>query len=164
MAGGRGVRTLLAPPGHPPVHQLRVAGEAGVGADAEAFHHARAEALEQRVGPFDEVEQGRHAVGVLEIDGDAAPAALHQVGRHPAGAPDDLRPLDAHDLGAEVGEEHGRERARPDAGELDDPVAGERLPLCPVDAAAARQSSSPAAAVNATIDGTMIGHISRGRS
>ena len=76
------VRTLLAPPGHPPVHQLRVAGEAGVGADAEAFHHARAEALEQRVGPFDEVEQGRHAVGVLEIDGDAAPAALHQVGGH----------------------------------------------------------------------------------
>ena len=48
---------VLAPAGHPPVDELGVAGEALVGADAEPLHHARAEALDQRVGALDEVEQ-----------------------------------------------------------------------------------------------------------
>ena len=37
-----------------------------------------------------------------------------------------LRPLDADDLGAHVGEQHRGERSGPDAGDLDDAVAGER--------------------------------------
>ena len=123
-----GVRAVLAPAGHPPEHELRVAGEALVGADAEALHHARAEALDQRVGLLDEVEQRRDAVGVLEVDGDAAPAAQRArrwrgvVGRRAAHG---LGPVDADDVGAHVGEQHGRERAGADAGDLDDPVAVE---------------------------------------
>ena len=121
-----GVRAVLAPPGHPPEHQLRVAGEALVGPDAEALHHARPEPLDQRVGALDEVEQRGDAVGVLEVDGDVAPAAAARrrragvVGRRAAHR---LGAVDADDVGAHVGEQHRGERAGPDAGDLDDPVA-----------------------------------------
>ncbi len=47
-----------------------------------------------------------------------------------------LAPVDADHLGAHVGQQHGRERCRADAGHLDDAVAGERthrgyLPVAP---------------------------------
>ena len=121
------VRAVLAPAGHPAEHQLGVAGEALVGPDAEPLHHARAEALDQRVGVLDEVEQRRRAVGVLEVDGDVAPAAqrdvaVRRVGRRAAHR---LGALDADHLGAHVGQQHRRERAGADAGDLDDPIAGE---------------------------------------
>ena len=98
VAGGLRERPVLAPAGHPPVDEARVAGEALVGPDAEALHHARAEALDERVGALDQVEQRRHAVGVLQVDGDVAPAAqqhvaMRLVGRRPR---DRLRPVDAH--------------------------------------------------------------------
>ena len=50
VAGGLGVRAFLPPAGHAPEHELRVAGEALVGADAEPFHHARAEPFDERIG------------------------------------------------------------------------------------------------------------------
>ena len=36
-----------------------------------------------------------------------------------------LAPVDADHLGAHVGQQHGRERRRPDAGHLDDAISGE---------------------------------------
>ena len=50
---------VLAPAGHAPEHQPRVAGEALVGTDAEPLHHTRSEALDEPVGRGDQVEQVR---------------------------------------------------------------------------------------------------------
>ena len=64
VAGRLGVRAVLAPAGHAAEHQLRVAGEALVGPDAEPFHDAGAEALDERVGRLDQIEQrGRRRRG-----------------------------------------------------------------------------------------------------
>ena len=61
----RGVRhrAVLAPPGHPSVDEARVAGEAGVGTDAEPLGDARPEPLEERVGRLDEPQHGLDALG-----------------------------------------------------------------------------------------------------
>ena len=77
----------------------------------------------------DEVEQRGHAVGVLEVDGHVAPAAQRGCRRGGVAgrrAAHGLGPLDAEHLGAHVGQHHGGERAGADAGDLDDPVAGQR--------------------------------------
>ena len=55
VAGGVGVRAVLAPAGHAAVDEPRVAGEADVGAEAEALGHAGPEALDERVGLLDEL-------------------------------------------------------------------------------------------------------------
>ena len=74
-----------------------------------------------------EVEHPAYVVGVLEVERDRALAAAEDVllGRYdgqgrPAGT------VDAHDVGTEVGQQHAGERRRSDAGQLDDPQAGER--------------------------------------
>ena len=127
VSGGMRVGAGLPPSGHASVHQLRVAAEAHVGAETQPLHHAGPEALDQRVGARHEVEQGGDAVGVLEVDRDVATAApqhvaVGRVGRrtaHRAG------PLDPDDVGAEIGQEHRRERPGPDARQLDHADAGE---------------------------------------
>ena len=65
------------------------------------------------------------AVGLLEVDGDVAPAAVQHVAvRRGRGRPaHGVGALDADDVGAHVGQHHGGERPRPDAGDLDDAVA-----------------------------------------
>ncbi len=115
-------RALLPPPGHAPVHELRVAGEAVVGPKSHAFGDPGPEALEQRVGVLDKAQDRFHAVGVLEVDADRpAPAGQRVVVRavehervHLTGA------VDAHDVGAHVGEQHACERPGTDPGQLDD--------------------------------------------
>src|SRR5581483_12326644 len=87
--------TVLAPPGHAPVDEPGVAREAHVGAETETLHHTGPEALGQRVGLPDETEQGLDAVGVLEVDADGAPAAVHHRYRARVGASlDGLDPVD----------------------------------------------------------------------
>jgi hypothetical protein len=123
-----GDRSLLSPAGHAPVHEARIAPEADVRSEAEALHHARAEALDQGVGSLDESQRRGHALGVLEVEADAAPTAVEQVPRrsvgghvtHRAGA------IEAQHIGAHVRQHHGGEGARSDAGELDDLDARER--------------------------------------
>jgi hypothetical protein len=123
-----GVGPLLPPSGHPAEDELRVAGQAHVGAGAHALHHPGTEALEEGVGPLDERQQGGHAVGVLQVEGDVAPPPLQDV---PSGgvrrrATDGLRPLDPDDLRAHVGQHHRRERAGADPGQLEDADASQR--------------------------------------
>ncbi len=77
--GGLRHRAVLAPAGHAPVHELRVAGETHVGAEAEPLGDAGPEALDERVGPLDEPQHGLDAVGVLEVDADRAPAAVERL-------------------------------------------------------------------------------------
>ena len=82
VAGRVRERTVLAPSGHAPVDEARVAREARVGPEPEPLGHARAEPLDERVGLLDQAQHGLDAVGVLQVDGDVAPAA--RVEREPA--------------------------------------------------------------------------------
>ena len=128
VAGGVGPRPVLAPAGHPPVDELRVAGKTLVGTGPEPLHHAGAKPLDQGVGTLDEIEQHADAIGMLEVDGEVAPAAQRHVDvrRVRSRAAGSRRPLDADHLGTHVGEQHRGERAGADAGDLDDAVAGQR--------------------------------------
>src|SRR4029453_13475962 len=76
------------------------------------------EPLDQGVGPGDKVEHHPRPFGVLEVDGDPAPSPAEQ-GRPPR--PARRRAVNGQDLGAQVGQEHGAERPRPDRGQLDHP-------------------------------------------
>src|SRR5690606_6397698 len=83
VPGGVGQGALLPPAGHPPVDELRVAGEAVVRADAEPLGDAGPEALDQHVGLLDHPEDDLPALVALEVDRDGALAAVAEVG--PAG-------------------------------------------------------------------------------
>ena len=72
VAGGVGERPGLAPAGDAAEDELRVAGEADVGAEAEPLHHAGPKPLDDRVGAGDQIERQRGALRVLQIDGDAS--------------------------------------------------------------------------------------------
>ena len=128
MTGGRRIRPVLTPTGHPTEHQLRVALATHVGSDSEPLHDAGTEPFDQRIGLLDEVEQCGDAVGMFEVDRDVAPTAPQDVGVGSVGSrpADGAGPLDPDDLGAHVGQEHRRERPGADTGDLDDAVAGER--------------------------------------
>src|SRR5260370_556695 len=83
--------------------------------------NAGPEALDERVRLLDHSQPGLAAVGLLEVDTDRPPAAVQHL--HPPGvesALDRLRAVDAHHVGAHVGEQHRRERPRPDACDLND--------------------------------------------
>ena len=120
VAGGVGERTVLTPPGHAPVDELRVAGEAHVGPEPEALGHSRPEALDEPVGLLDHPQHRLDALGPLQVDGDAAPTApVEDEPARPARGGRELGALDPHHLGAHVGEQRPRERTRADAGQLD---------------------------------------------
>ena len=142
------VRAVLAPAGHAAVHELRVAGEADVGADAEALHDARAEALDERVGLLDEVEQRRHAVGVLEVDADGAPAAVARRRRAARRVAGRARPARGRRGSPRRPCRRAAWRANgpgADAGDLDDPVAGRAVLPCGCVAARVRPLATDAA-------------------
>ena len=79
VARGLRHRAVLAPAGHAPVHELRVAREAHVGTEAEPLGHAGPEALEQRVGLLDEPQHELDAFGVLQVDADRAAPAVQRL-------------------------------------------------------------------------------------
>ena len=115
---------VLAPAGHPAVHQPRVAAPAGVGPDPQPLGHARPEPLDQHVGPGRQPQNDLDPVGVLEVDGDRPAAPVEHV--HPGHGVGDARPVDPGDVRPQVGQHHAGERRRTDAGQLDDPDAGQR--------------------------------------
>jgi hypothetical protein len=67
VPGARGERAVLAPTGHPAVHQARVAVEAVGGADSEAFRHPWPVALDERVGPLHQAEHDLASRRVLHV-------------------------------------------------------------------------------------------------
>ncbi len=123
----RGVRQRagLAPPGHPREHQPLVAGVAHVGSEAEPLGGARAHPLDQHVGPLDQPQHGLHRLRPLEVQRHAGAATGEDVVRAAAQQPA-ARAVDAHHVGAEVGQDHARVRTGADPGELDHLDPGER--------------------------------------
>ena len=65
VAGKRCIRAFLAQARHATKHQLGVALRAHVGANAQAFHHTRAETFNKSVGFFDQLQQRFNAFRVL---------------------------------------------------------------------------------------------------
>lgn len=126
VSGARGERAVLAPAGHAAVDQPGVAGVAVTGADAEALGDAGAVALDQDVGALGEVEDAGGPVGGLEVDHDGALVAVGDVVRGVEGESRAAGAVHPHHVGAEVGQEHGREGAGADPGEFDHAHAGER--------------------------------------
>ncbi|OEV23531.1 hypothetical protein AN220_24090 [Streptomyces nanshensis] len=128
MPGPRGQRSVLAPAGHPAVDQPGVAGQADIGADAEAFGDAGPEPLHEHVGAFDQGERRAGSGLLFEVQQHGALVAVGDVvlGCDPEGAA--ARPVHADHVGPEVGQCHGGERPRPDPGELDHPHSGQRAP------------------------------------
>jgi hypothetical protein len=127
VAGARGERAVLPPAGHPPVHQAGVALPARLRADAEPLGHPGPEALDDDVRAGGQGEGQVDAGGLLQVGGDRPLAAVQQIlpvvgvpgGRGPG-------PVQADHVGAEVGQQHGAERAGADAAELDDAYPAER--------------------------------------
>ena len=130
VSGGVGERAVLAPPGHAPVDEPRVAFQAHVRPEPETLGDTGTEALDEDVRSLDEVEHELDATRRLEVDGDVGAPAEQDVaiGRR------DLqgtasRSVDTDDVGAEIGQHHRGERPRSDAGELDDANTGQRAGL-----------------------------------
>ena len=109
----------LPPAGHAPVDERGIALEADVRTEAQAFHDARAKALDQHVVALHQPENRFHAVGILQVHRDALAAPRQHVGpgRLPAGR---TGPVDAHHLGAHIRQHHAAERSGPDALQFDD--------------------------------------------
>ncbi len=128
VPGGVGHRAVLPPAGHAPVDEARVAGQADVGSEPEALHHARTEALQDRIRLLDQLEDELDAVRVLQVDAHRAAAPVQHVEGRP------VRGHRGHVLGAvetqhvrsHVREHHGAERSGADACELQDPDSLER--------------------------------------
>lgn len=126
VSGALGERSLLAPAGHPPVHQARIAGEALLRPDAEPFGDTGAVALDQYVCPLDQIEDLAGAVRRLEVDQHGSLVAVGEVVRRIDVQPRAAGPVDPYDIGAEVGQEHGGERTGPDARQFDHSHSGQR--------------------------------------
>lgn len=126
VSGALGERPVLAPAGHPAVDELRIAGEAGLGPDAEAFGDAGAVALDQDVRAFDEVQDAGRTLVALEVQENGALVAVGEVGRGIDAEPRATGPVDAYDVRPEVRQQHRGERSGPDARQLDDTDTGQR--------------------------------------
>ena len=138
MAGRRGHRAVLPPSGHAAVDEARIALVADVGAEPQPFHDSRTEALLQHVGLLDHGEERVDAGRILEVYGDRLAASVQEV--ELGAASRHALTIDADHVGSHVGEHHGAERSRSDAGDLDDLYAVEgahiRLLAAVVDSAA----------------------------
>ena len=108
VAGARRQRSVLAPAGHPPVDQPRVARrQHRPGRSPSRSATPGPEPLDQHVGPVDQVQQHGRARPGLEVQRDRAPAAAER-----AGAPAGRRPAPARRAGPPAPR---RRRGRPAA-------------------------------------------------
>ncbi|QND97732.1 hypothetical protein SY91_05188 [Burkholderia cenocepacia] len=128
---GRGCqRSILAPAGHAPVDQLRIAARANVGPEAEPLHHAGPQALDQRIGLRDQIERGVPPGRRLQVEFDDVLAFAQQVA---VAGPQRVRcaraagrARDQRDARAHAGEHPAGERAGAEPFEFDDVDAGKR--------------------------------------
>jgi hypothetical protein len=121
------------------VHEARIPGAQLVPAHADALGDARREVLDHDVGRVGELLRDAALLRVLEIQREAALAAVGRIEivfvvlGAPAVAPDPAqlvaveRLFELHDVGAHVGQHERAVRPGDDAGEIEHPHAGERL-------------------------------------
>ena len=134
VAGPRGVRAGLAVAADAHHHQAGVERLHRVPAEAQALHHAGPVVLDQDIGVRQQPGEHLLAGRLLEIDRDAALAALdrHRLQRHAVGEQAHLAHrvalgrLDLDDLGAEVGQQPATGRAGEGVAQLDHAHAGQR--------------------------------------
>jgi hypothetical protein len=121
VAGGLRQRAFLAPAGHAPIDQFRVAREHDLRAKPESLHHAGPETFDQGVGASEQVEHLRNGLLVLQIEFDHLAAASRDrfqiLFRADA--------IQRHDFRTHIGEHHAGEGARADAGKFDNADAGQ---------------------------------------
>src|SRR5581483_9954225 len=127
VAGGGRERTFLAEPRHRAVHDRRRNRPDVVVTDAEARGHAGPVPLDEHVGVPREVECASAVVIVLEVEHDAALVRVQageqlRIPAHRIAS----RWLDLDHVGAEVGEQLRRVRARAPHAEVQDPHAVEQ--------------------------------------
>ena len=119
-------RPLLSPSGHAGEDEARIGGEADVGAEAQTFHDAGTETLDQGVGLGDGGENRLDRRGPLQVERDRAFVAIVEI--EPGwrlGFEAGLRDLvDAQDVDAEIAEQRSGERGGSDPAQFDDPKAG----------------------------------------
>jgi len=88
VAGAVSERAGLAPAGHPPVDEPRVARANHVGSDPQPLHDAGTKALDQYVRPVGQLEQGGAAGLPAKVENDRGPTPTENVeggwqSRHP---------------------------------------------------------------------------------
>jgi hypothetical protein len=110
--------TALTPSGHPRIDQPGVDGLHILGAISQSFHHPRPEALHEDVSPPDEAHDRRLVVIIFQVRLHQGSPPQHSVGIKP-GARQYPWSLNAHHVGTQVGEHHGRVRPRTHSRELD---------------------------------------------
>jgi hypothetical protein len=66
----------LPPTRHTPIYESRVAFEADLRAEPEAFGHAWPEPLNENVAPLDQVENKVSSTRLLEVDGNRPPPTV----------------------------------------------------------------------------------------
>ncbi len=112
VAGGLRERPVLAPAGHAAVDEPRVAREADVGAEPEPLHHAGPEALDQRVGLLDQRSAAATPSACLRSSAtERRPRSARRSGGVAVVAAAAPGAVDAHHVGAQVGEQHRRRTA-----------------------------------------------------
>ena len=123
VPGGRGERAVLAPTGHPPVDQPRIAGVHVRRPDAEPFRDTWPEAFDEQVGGVAQPQHDLGAAGPPHVHRDRAPAPAQRSGGQRVERTGGAELVDAHHVRAQVGEQHAGERDRPDRRQLDDPYS-----------------------------------------
>ena len=133
-----GHRPVVAEPGDARIDQAGEArGQDPFVIQAPLLHPAGPEVLDQHVGALEQAQQRRAPGRAAQVDADAGLAAVEAVEIGALPAPERRPPgaglvarrrLHLDHVGAVVGEQLGAERPRENAGEVDDPEAGERRP------------------------------------
>ena len=122
----------LAPTRHAAVYQPRIPGHTDVGPKAEPFHHTGPHRIDDSVGTFDQTQDGLYALWMLEVDSNGRSAAATDVRLRPRVFKTESGwtfAVDPDDVSAHVRQEPTTERRRPDTGDLNHLVAGERAAL-----------------------------------
>ena len=123
-------RAARAEAGHGAVDEPRIALAQCLVTEAQPIHHARAEALDEHVGAGDQLTHALEARLGLEVDLDAALAAVPQPPRRFVPERIAARLLDLDDLGPVVGEDHRGEVAVHPAREVHDSQSVARCCHC----------------------------------
>ena len=114
-------RAVLPPAGHTAVHQAGIAFEKHIRPQAEALHDTGAEALNEHIGPIEQFEHAFDGRRVFQISFDNPAAARRDI-RFLGVA----RPVDSHNISAEVSQDHRGVWTRAQSCELNDLQSGQR--------------------------------------